>query len=302
MLKVASLTLMSLIATLAYPSLSLAETVLERVAKTGTLTVDVRTDLVPYSYVNDQQKLSGYTVDLIEVIRQQLESELGKKVEVDYQTSSNFGSRIQKVINQEVDLVCDTIFTWERDKYVDFSIGYGVSGIKVLVKKDNKFRSPEDLKGKRLGFVKGFIQERSINLLGSNITPVEIPSLEEGFKAVEMGKIDAFAFDGVVLEGTRQTMANPDAFKVIPENSYYKHGIACMVPEGDSSFLRLVNYSIIKVMDGYLTGDPKYTAMINRYFGKDGIVPLDPEVVRTFLEMVIMTREQIPPSSTQAEK
>ncbi len=117
--------------------------------------------------------------------------------------------------------------------------------------------------------------------------------------AVEAGEIDAFAFDSVILEGMRQTMSEPDAFLVVPENAYYNHGIACMLPQGDSSFLHLVNYSIVKMMDGYLTGEPSYTDMVNRYFGKEGIVSLDPDRIRTFFPTIVLTREQIPPTSSQ---
>jgi polar amino acid transport system substrate-binding protein len=296
MLKFLSIGLISLVTTLAYPSLTLAETVLERVAKTGVLTVGVRTDIVPYSYVNDQQELTGYSVELVELIRQQLEEDLGKEVQIDYVTSENFSDRIDSVISKEVDLICDTIFTWERDKFVDFSLGYGVSGIKLLTKKSSNLNTAEALKGKRIGFVENTFQERSINLLNSDVIPVEVASLQEGLEAVESGKIDGLAFDAVILEGMRQTMSQPDDFVVIPENSYYNHGIACMIPQGDSSFLHSVNYAIIKMMDGYLAGDKRYTEMVNRYFGEEGIVSFDPEIIRNFFEMVIITREQIPPS------
>ncbi len=302
MLKTLSASLLSLIAIFAVPASTLAETVMEKVSKTGVLSVGVRTDIVPFSYVNDKQELTGYSVELLEVIRQQLEEDLGRSVRLDYDTSENFSERIQKVIDKKLDLVCDTVFTWERDKYVDFSLGYGVSGIKVLVKKDSNITNPEALRGKRIGFIGNLIKERSIDTLSANITPVSIATLEEGLQAVETGKIDGFAFDSAILEGMRQTLASPDAYAVIPKEAYYNHGIACMVPQGDSRFLHTVNYAIVKMMDGYLTGDARYTEMVNRYFGKDGIVPIDPDRIRNFFEVIVITREQIPPSTTSPQK
>ncbi|MEA5510156.1 extracellular substrate binding-like orphan protein GrrP [Crocosphaera sp. UHCC 0190] len=301
MFKKVSLIALSWLAILAIPSQSLAETVIERVARTGTLTVGARVDLVPYSYVNDKEELTGYSMDLIELIREQLEKDLGKKVKLNIVVDDEIGDRIQSVINGEIDIVCDTIFTWQRDKFVDFSLAYTVSGIKLLVKKESNLSSPESFKGKRIGIVKNSLRQEAIKVIESQVTIVNLNSLEEGLKAVADGKIDGFAFDGTILEGMRQTLANPDAYKVVPNESYFRHGIACMVPENDSTFLNLVNYTIAKMMDGYLTGDSRYVEMINRYFGKDGIVTIQPDVIRNFFEMMIITREQIPPKEISAE-
>lgn len=299
MLKYLSLVGLSLLTTLALPSMSLAETVMERVAKSGVLKVGIRTNLVPYTYVNDKDELVGYTVDVVELIRAQLETELGNPVAVDYVVDSSFDDRMAKIVSEEVDLVCDTVFTWERDQFVDFSLAYSVSGIKLVTQKGNELSTSESLKGKRIGIVGTSLQERAIDVLQPDTTVVEIDSLEEGFTQVANGTIDAFAFDGIILEGMRQTMPEPDAFAVVPQESYFRHGIACMVPQGDSSFLDLVNYTIVKMMDGYLSGDSKYVEMINRSFGTDGIVTVDSERIRNFFETIVLMREQIPPTKEQ---
>ncbi|GBF79803.1 extracellular substrate binding-like orphan protein GrrP [Aphanothece sacrum] len=302
MSKILSIALFSLMAGLTFPGITLAETVMERVAKTGVLTVGTRTDVVPYSYVNEKQELTGYSIDVLELIREQLQKELGKEVILDVVKYDQFGDRIQKIVNREIDISCDTIFTWERDKFVDFSLGYGVSGIKVVVKKDSGLESPESLKNKRIGIVKNTLRPRAIEVVQSQVTIVPLDSVEAGFAAVAEGKIDGFAYDGIILEGMRQTMSNANAFKVVPKESYFKHGIACMVPENDSSFLNLVNYTIVKMMDGYLAGDTRYMTIVNRYFGTDGIVPIDADRIRNFFEMIVITREQIPPQTTQSTK
>ncbi len=294
MLKRLSVIALGFVSLMVYPSTSLAETITERVARTGVLNVGVRTDLVPYTFVNDKQELTGYSVELIELIRQQLAIDLEREVKVNFVVSDDFSSRMNKVIAGELDLVCDTTFTWERDKYVDFSIGYSVSGIKLLVKKGSEIENLNSLTGKRIGFIGNVIQERTLKLLDNRITPVSIKTIEEGFQAVKEGKIDGFAFDSIILKGMRQTMEDPDLFAIVPQQSYFNHGVACMVPEGNSSFLDVVNYAIIKMMDGYLANDPRYTEMINRYFGEEGIVPIDPEKIRTFFEAIALTREQIP--------
>ena len=303
MYKKLSVALLSLIVPLMLPSPSWAETVIERVAKTGVLTVGTRTDLVPYVYVNDKQELVGYSVDVLELIRAQLEEELGRKVELEFVNYDSFEDRIIKIISREIDLSCDTLFTWERDKFVDFSLGYSVSGIKLLVKRGSSLGSSESLQGKRIGIIKTSTSARqqAIEVIQSQATVVQLENAEAGFAAVDEGTIDGFAHDAILLEGMRQTRSNPDAYQIVPEQSFFRHGVACMVPENDSSFLRLVNYTIVKLMQGYVIEDPRYVEIVNRWFGPEGIVPADPAEIRSFFETIIMTREQIPLTETKVE-
>ncbi|MGK7943551.1 MAG: extracellular substrate binding-like orphan protein GrrP [Microcystaceae cyanobacterium] len=286
---------LSLITGLAFPRPSLAETVIEKVARTGVLTVSKRTDLVPFAYVNDQDKLVGYSVELVELIRETLAAELDKDIKIKVVVDDTLDERIVSVLTREVDIACDTVFTWERDKFVDFSIAYGISGIKVFIKKDSNLESPESFRGKRIGLIPKLINPASLKAIEQRVTVVEVENLDAGLEAVAKGEIDGFIFDGTILEGMRQTLDNPDDFKVVPEQSYFRHGIACMVPENNSSFLRLVNFTIAKMMDGYINGDPRYVAMVNRYFGEEGVVSVDPQRIKDFFESVIITREQIPP-------
>ncbi len=303
MYKKLSVALLSLIVPLMLQRPSWAETVIERVAKTGVLTVGTRTDLVPYVYVNDKQELVGYSVDVLELIRAQLEEELGRKVELEFVNYDSFEDRILKIISREIDLSCDTLFTWERDKFVDFSLGYSVSGIKLLVKRGSSIGSSESIQGKRIGIIKTSTSARqqAIEVIQSKATVVQLENAEAGFAAVDEGTIDGFAHDAILLEGMRQTMSNPDAYQIVPEQSFFQHGVACMVPENDSSFLRLVNYAIVKLMQGYVIEDPRYVKIVNRWFGPEGIVPADPAEIRSFFETIIMTREQIPLTETKVE-
>ncbi|WP_107671402.1 extracellular substrate binding-like orphan protein GrrP [Cyanothece sp. BG0011] len=286
---------LSLMTMLTFPSQSLAETVLERVARTGILNVSTRVDLVPYAYVNDEDKLVGYSVELIELIRETLSEEIGKDVQIKVIVDDTLDERISSLLNREVDIACDTTFTWQRDRFVDFSLAYGVSGIKVFVKEDNNLSSPDSFKNKRIAIIESVLSPEAIKVIESQVTVVNVDSIQAGIKAVEDGEVDGFAFDGTILEGTRQTLTNPDAYKVVPEESYFKHGIACMVPEQDSTFLNLVNLTIGKLMDGYIRGDSRYVEMVNRYFGENGIVPFEPARIKDFFEIMIITREQIPP-------
>ncbi|MGK7933809.1 MAG: extracellular substrate binding-like orphan protein GrrP [Microcystaceae cyanobacterium] len=292
---------LGLVTGLALPRPSLADTVIERVARTGVLNVSKRTNLVPFAYVDDQDKLTGYSVELVELIRETLEAELDKEIKIKVVVDDTLDERIVSVLTGEVDIACDTTFTWQRDKFVDFSVAYAISGIKVFVKKDSDFSQSNSLKDRRIGLVTKLINPASLKVIEERVTVVPVESLEAGLEAVTKGEIDGFAFDGTILEGMRQTLDNPDDYKVIPNESYFRHGIACMVPENNSAFLHLVNFTIIRMMDGYINGDPRYVEIVNRYFGKEGVVEVEPQTIKNFFESVIMTREQIPPQGIVTE-
>lgn len=293
---------LGLIGAVLSPLAAHSETVLEKIARTGTLTIGTRTDAIPYSYVNDRNELVGYSIDLIEQIKTALEAQLGKPIALQVVTPSNFGDAIAGVESGTIDLACNTAFTWERDRFVDFSVSYAVSGIRLLVPSSSSLGSPESLAGKRIGVQQQTIAESTIKLVQPKAIVVPIASVEAGLQALASKQVDALAGDRIALAGINQTLP-ANTYKITPEQSYANFGIACMFPQNNSSFASLVNHSLVKVMQGYVIGDPATVALIDRWFGKGGIVPVNPEVIKAFFEVIILTREQIPfPSPSASAK
>ena len=293
LLPVTFTTALSLILTLFLPRSSLAETVIEKVARTGVLTVGTRIDLIPYAYVNARQQLVGYSVDITNLIKEELEKTLDKEIVIQTIVEDKFEDRIPQIVNGEVDIACTTAFTWERDKFVDFSVSYGISGIRLLAKRDSEIDdSTESLVGKRIGIAPNTISESTMKFIQPQAILVPIEDVDGGFKALQSGEIDAIAGDTVVLAGVIQR-DNPDEYKLRPLQPYARYGIACMVPEDDSSFRDLVNYSLVKFMQGYVIREQSSVELVDRWFGKAGIVELPPELLRSFFQSIILTREQI---------
>ena len=134
-------------------SASLAETVVEKVARTGFLTVGTRFDAIPYSYINDKGELVGYSMDVLERIRKRLETRLGRPVTLQMVEANQPGEKINLIRSGEIDIACSTAFTWERAKVVDFSTSYSISGIRILAKKGSNLSTPQSLIGKRIALV-----------------------------------------------------------------------------------------------------------------------------------------------------
>jgi polar amino acid transport system substrate-binding protein len=280
-------------------SASLAETVVEKVARTGFLTVGTRFDAIPYSYVNDKGELVGYSMDVLERIRKRLETRLGRPVTLQMIEANQPGEKINLIRSGDIDIACSTAFTWERAKVVDFSISYSISGIRILAKKGSNLSTPQSLIGKRIALVPTSAAVDVIKLVQPQATIVTTYStVEEAIEALKTGKIDAIAGDSISLAGTI-LRDNPQAYEIVPEEALANFGIACMVPEDNSTFLDDVNYAIVKMMQDYITNDTATVSQIDRWFGSQGMVPIPPELLKGFFAFKVIEHAQINPQEAK---
>jgi len=280
-------------------SASLAETVVEKVARTGFLTVGTRFDAIPYSYVNDKGELVGYSMDVLERIRKRLETRLGRPVTLQMIEANQPGEKINLIRSGEIDIACSTAFTWERAKVVDFSISYSISGIRILAKKGSNLSTPQSLIGKRIALVPTSAAVDVIKLVQPQATIVTTYStVEEAIEALKTGKIDAIAGDSISLAGTI-LRDNPKIYEIVPEEALANFGIACMVPENNSTFLDDVNYAIVKMMQDYITNDTATVSQIDRWFGSQGLVPIPPELLKGFFAFKVIEHAQINPQEAK---
>lgn len=272
----------------------MAETVVENVARSGTLVVGTPFNLVPYAYNNSNNELQGYSIDVIKLIQQQLETDLSKTIEVDFVEVNNISDAITKIRTGEIDIACNTLFTWERDKYVDYTIRYIQSDIRLLMPKGKM--SGDNFSGKKIGIPNLPFVYSAISLHQPNATLVEFETVEEGLKALQQGNIDALAGDAIVLSGDAKRLQMSD-MEIFPKGmeGYGNYGVACIVPENNSTFLNLANFAIARMMEGYLVGDEEMRKKVNRWFGKDGIITIVPEErLKNFFRETINNHEQIP--------
>jgi polar amino acid transport system substrate-binding protein len=241
------------------------ETVIEKIKNTGILTVGVRKNLFPLAFEKNQQ-WQGYSIDLIKLIQKDIEEELKKSIQIDFLevTTQN---RIPSVVSNQVDIVCDsTSFTWHRNRFVDFSIPYFVTGTQLLVKANSGLNNIDDLKLKKIGVISTSTNEATIIKKVDQAIIVAFDSAEEGFLALEKGDIDAFAWDGVLLAGLQQNSPNPASFKIIPNPPLDTQSYSCVFPENNSDFGDIVNYSLVNFMEGVTDNQTEDIAILKRWF------------------------------------
>src|SRR5262245_52689494 len=138
---------------------------LDKIQKSGTITLGYRPDSVPFSFVDPQQKPAGFTVDLCARVVAGLASQLklpGLKMVWVPVTAQD---RIQQVTEGKIDLECGTTsVTLGRQKQVDFSLLTFLDGGAFLARagKGSGPRSPQELRGARVAVSAGTTTEKAL--------------------------------------------------------------------------------------------------------------------------------------------
>ncbi len=250
------ISVLSIIFTVSFPVLSWAETVLERVNRTGVLDAGVREDAVPFSYMDENQNLEGYSVELVKLIHRRLEKELNKPIKLQLKTVS-IEQRFQLVQNGTIDLVCsaDSI-TPEREAFVDFSIPFFTSGIQLLVRQEDAKRldptqtSEADLQMVTreeisIGFIQGTTTDSEFRPIYPEAQWQIISSRTEGVRRLKSQNLDGIASDGILLLGELWRQGdNLQQFQLVPAQPLTFEDYGCILPEKNPKWSNLVNSTI----------------------------------------------------------
>ncbi len=263
-----------------------AETTLEKIERTGTLTIGTRTGSPPFAYVNRSNEWVGFAIDLAEqAILPVIEKKVGKSIKLEKKESTP-QTRIPLLTSNAVDLIAETMTdTRSRRDSVDFSLTYFVTGAQFLVKRGSPIKGIKSIAGKRIAAQQGSTNARIIRERVSTAKLVEFPDQPAAFQALAQGQVEAYTNDGIQLAGLRAKAPRPDEWQIVGEFfSYEPYGMASR--KNDSDFRQLVNLGL---MDAIESG--KYFELYDKWFGPKGELPypLTPETKR-FLEMQVVPK------------
>ncbi len=261
------------------PGIVAAEPVLQKINRTGKFTAGTRTSSIPFAYINDKKEWVGFSVDLINEIHRRLERNFGKKIKLELKevTPEN---RIQMVADGTVDIECgSTTYTRSRDETVDFSINFFFSSAQLLIKADGPIKGPQDIQGKRIGVARGTTTEKLIRTKLPQTNVVLVQDHSEGFEALQEGKIDAYASDGILLAGLAIETGKKETFKIVGAFSFEPY--SCILPENDSKWRDLVNHTFMEMIE-----NGTYFELYDKWFGKNGVVPYQMPPEAKFLTLM----------------
>ena len=229
----------------------LADT-LQKIARSGRVTLGYRESSVPFSYLAGPRQPIGFGVDIYMHLIPALKRATGRSdLEVNWQalTSQN---RIPLIANGTVDLECgSTSNTAARAKTVAFAINYFYTGPKLLVKQTSGVKEFEDLVGKTVAVTTGTTTmkllrkmdlERSMNM---QLLPGKDHA--DSFLLVDAGRAVAFAMDDILLYGQILNAKQPAQWQVVgtpPQVEPY----ACMLRKNDPAFKQVVDSVIADLM------------------------------------------------------
>jgi len=262
---------------------ALAETVLEKINRTGVLTAGTRTASIPFAFIDERNQWIGFSIDLLEAIRERLEKKLGKPIKLDKKEVTP-ATRIPLVANRTIDIECgSTTYTRGRDETVDFTINFFFTGSQLLVKKGSGIRGLADVAGKRVGAAQGTTNEKALRAAQPRAEVVTFQDHAAGFLALEQGKIVAYVTDGILLAGLAAKAKNPKDYEVVGD-FFSKDPYSCIVPENDSDWRDFVNHTFMELIDS-----GRYFELYDKWFGERGVVPypMSPQV-RSYMLMQSM--------------
>ena len=261
----------------------LAETVLEKIGRTGVLTAGTRGSNIPFAFINEKNEWIGFSIDLLEAIRARLEKKLAKRIKLEKKEVIP-ETRIRLVANRTIDVECgSTTYTRGRDETVDFSINFFFTGSQLLVKKGSGIKSLADVAGKRVGALRAATGEKALRTSQPKADVVSFQDAPAAFLALEQGRIVAFAWDGILLAGLAGRARNPKDYEVVGD-FFSKDPYSCMVPENNSKWRDFVNHTLMELIES-----GKFFDLYEKWFGERGVVPYPmTDQVRNYMIMQSM--------------
>jgi ABC-type amino acid transport substrate-binding protein len=219
---------------------------LEDARRRGRLLAGVKTDFPPFGYTDPAGEIQGFDADLARHLGRTLfEGEPG--VELVPVTS---GGRIPLLYGELIDVIIATMtITADRQRVLDFSTPYFVTGSMLLTPKDSSIQSVQDLAGKRVAVVEGAVQQVDLPLIAPGSRLVAFKALPDALQALRTKQVDALCQDDVVVLAAAKV--NPDLR--IAGKSFLQRPYAMAVRKGDRKLLDWLNVQLEKMKtDGTL--------------------------------------------------
>jgi glutamate/aspartate transport system substrate-binding protein len=231
---------------------------LKQIHATGIIRLAYRSDANPFSFVSQQGKPDGYTIDLCKFITGSLEQQLNSKLTIEW-VPVNSQNRFDSIAAGVADMECgSSSVSFARMTNVDFSSFIFMENTGLIVRVNSGISSVGDLKGKKIAVIAGTTNEaaltREIQRRQLQADLIRVKDRGEGIAALRSGAVDSFASDKLLLVGA----ANADGatFKMLSE-SLSTEPYALVLPRGDWRFRASVNkalsqlYSSSQILDIY---------------------------------------------------
>ena len=240
---------------------------LEQIRVSGKVRIGFRESQPPMSFLDQDGKPAGYSIDLCIRIVNEVKNTLKKDdIAIEYVPVSS-SKRFDALQNNTIDILCGaTTKTIARGKLVDFTQLTFVTGASLLSLKDSGVEGVSALQGKKVGVSKGTTTldaiSKKLKESVSDAKIVQFDSASAGMRALIKGEVDAFSADQIVLIGLVLTHEGEEEFTIAGDIFSYEP-FALAVRRNDSDFRLLADTVLAQ-----LNRSGQITPIYRKWFGK----------------------------------
>lgn len=204
-----------------------AESALDRIKASKSLSLGYRENSLPFSYLGDDRQPRGYSVELCKLVADDLAKKLQlDKLEVKWVpvTAQN---RFDAVKSGKVDIECgNTTQTLGRRADFDFSLMTYVDGASLLFRKGEIPVGSDHLTGQTIVVVSGTTTEKALEALGASARLgarlVRVPDHDSALRALADRTATAYAADRTVLVTIALATNTGASFELSPAQFTYE--------------------------------------------------------------------------------
>ena len=227
-------------------SLPAAAQTLDKIRKSGVITLGYIDGAAPFSFADGSGQPQGYSVELCNAVAEGVGAQLKRQGLKVRWVKLTIQDRIDAVRTGKVDLECSTTtWTLSRQQLVDFSLVTFVDGGSLMVKTETNAARLGDLEGKRIAAITGTTTERSLRdaLTRGKVKAelVAIKTREEGLALLREGQVDALASDRTTLIGVVVMSGRGGGQYKLLDHDFSIEQYALMLRRGDPDFRLAVN-------------------------------------------------------------
>ena len=243
---------------------------LDKIRKSGSITLGYRPDAVPFSFVGQGERPSGFSIDICERVVDGLRRSLKLPALKAVWTPVTAQDRIDQVAAGKIDLECGTTtVTLGRQARVDFSLITFLDGGAFLARgaQGSGPRSPRDIGSARIGVSAGTTTEKALRRLiadnGTGAEVVTMPNHVEGINQLIAGKIQMYAADRTVLIGLAINAGREAPLQLL--DIMFSYEPYALVLRRDADFRLAVNRELAQVFR-----EGEIVAIYRKWFGQFG--------------------------------
>ena len=231
---------------------------LKSIYDTGIIRLAYRSDANPFSFLSQNGKPDGYTIDLCKFVSGALGRELNKNLTTEW-VPVDSQNRFDSIAAGVADIECgSSSVSFGRMTKVDFSSFIFMENTGLMVRINSGISSLGDLRGKKIAVIVGTTNEvaltKEIQRRQLQTAVIRVKDRREGIAALQSGAVESFASDKLLLIGASN--ADGSIYKMLPEN-LSSEPYALVLPRGDWRLRAAVNkalsqlYSSPQILDIY---------------------------------------------------